>query len=80
MIYIYEEYISNDFPAISGYLQQNTDLPPFTSPDSTIQAGMNNTIIIPSSIFTNSYFYQHEILEGGGATNWPNLTFYGDNA
>ncbi len=40
---------------------------------------MNNTIIIPSSIFTNSYFYQHEILEGGGATNWPNLTFYGDN-
>ncbi len=49
------------------------------SSDSTIQAGMNNTIIVPSSIFTNSYFYQHEILEGDGATNWPNLTFYGDN-
>jgi len=49
------------------------------SPNSSIESGMNNTIIAPSSIFTNSYFYQHEIEDGNGATNWPNLTFYGDN-
>jgi len=45
----------------------------------SIESGMNNTIIVPSSIFTNSYFYKHEIEDGNGATNWPNLTSYGDN-
>ncbi len=52
----------------------------FTTFSYSIESGMNNTIIVPSSIFTNSYFYQHEIAEKKGATNWPNLTFYGDNA
>ncbi len=50
-----------------------------TSSDGSIEAGMNDTIIVPSQIFTNSYFYQHEIVEGKGATNWPNLTFYSDD-
>ncbi len=50
------------------------------SSDSTIEAGMNNTIIVPSQIFTNSWFYKNEIEGGNGAINWPNLTFYGDDA
>ncbi len=50
------------------------------SSDGYIEAGMNNTILVPSSIFTNSYFYKHQIEEGNGATNWPNLTFYSDDS
>jgi len=50
------------------------------SSDSSIESGMNNTIIVPSSIFTNSYFYQHEIVEGNGNESWPTLTFYGDDS
>jgi len=40
----------------------------------------NPRIIVPSSIFTNSYFYKHEIEDGNGNESWPTLTFYGDDS